>query len=70
MSSQWTRGLVAAVLLMTVALPASTRGPLARPAAAGVLAPTAGPERLAIPADPNDGDADGAEAEAARPTIQ
>ena len=56
MRSHWTRGLVATVLLMTVALPASTRGPLARPAAAsGVAAPSAGPERLAIPADPNDG---------------
>src|SRR4051794_13177966 len=40
---------------MTVALPASTRGPLARPAAARVPAPTAGPDRLAIPADPGDG---------------
>ena len=53
MSSRWSRGLVAALLLTTLILPASSRGPLA--AASGPAAPIAGPARLALPTDPNDG---------------
>jgi hypothetical protein len=53
-SSRWTRGLVAALLLMTAALPVSPRGPLAGRAASGAPV-AAGVDRLAHPTDPNDG---------------